>query len=430
MIENSLYPLPVTSYPYRVPLTVAFVLRSEWRQARAFSSPLDLLLTANNSFARVSEMRTTIALFMVTAVAAIGGARTAYAQDPSITASGLSGSTIVVVGTGLGGATELTVGGLPTTNLVVDDSGTMVMATAPALEDGTYVLRLTFVNSTGVPCTTPMPATDWVCLDDGGWVPPDHPLALAQPPAGTLTFVLTAGAAGGTGPQGPQGPPGPAGATGPPGATGVQGDPGPMGPVGATGPTGPAGATGATGSASGGRIAFSSGIILSGATVVSAAPIYMGFGSSTAATIDGAGESTSPPEAGGFAFPVPASGTIEHLQVSVDLLVASVTSINTLGLEYEFTVFVSPSAPNDGIDHPASPYVTSALASSVRVGAPNTVITPGTFRSATNVNLGSIAVAAGDRIGIRVRTRSATDASAADITQLSFSASVAFIPGG
>src|SRR5581483_10382077 len=104
-----------------------------------------------------------------------------------------------------------------------------------------------------------------------------------------------------------------------------------------------------------------------------------------------------------------------------DLLVASVVSINTLGLQYDFTVFLSPSVPNNGIDHLASSYVTTPLTSSLRFGFPNNVITAGTFRAATNLNPGSLVVSAGDRIGIRVRTLASTDPSAADITQLSFS---------
>ena len=163
--------------------------------------------------------------------------------------------------------------------------------------------------------------------------------------------------------------------------------------------------------------------------MVSAAPIFVGLGSSTVAVIDGSGESTSPPEAGGFAFPVHTAGTIGDLQVSVDLLVASVVSINTLGLQYEFTVFRAPSVPNNGVDHLAAPFVTTLLTTSVRFGFPNNVITAGTFRSATNLNLGTISVAAGDRIGIRVRTLGSTDPSAADVTQLSFSASVTYVPG-
>ncbi len=116
-----------------------------------------------------------------------------------------------------------------------------------------------------------------------------------------------------------------------------------------------------------------------------------------------------PPEAGGFAFPIPFAGTVQNLQISADLLVASVVSINTLGLEYEFTVFLAPSAPNNGIDHIASPYVTTPLTESLTFGFPNNVITAGTFRAATNLNLGSITVAPGDRIGVHVRTLESTD---------------------
>ncbi len=154
----------------------------------------------------------------------------------------------------------------------------------------------------------------------------------------------------------------------------------------------------------------------------------MGFGNSTVEVINGSGESTMPPEAGGFAFPVPFDGTIENLQISADLLVASVVSINTLGLEYEFTVFRAPSVPNNGVDHISAPYVTTPLSSSVRFGFPNNTITAGTFRTATNLNTGSLEVSAGDRIGIRVRTVQETDPSAADITQLSFSASLSYTP--
>ena len=42
--------------------------------------------------------------------------------------------------------------------------------------------------------------------------------------------------------------------------------------------------------------------------------------------------------------------------------------------------------PNNGIDHLSSSYVTTPLTTSVRFGFPNTVITAGTFRTATNLN--------------------------------------------
>jgi hypothetical protein len=176
-------------------------------------------------------------------------------------------------------------------------------------------------------------------------------------------------------------------------------------------------------------IQFSTGTILSGASVVSFAPVMMGFGNSRVETVGASGASTMPPEAGGFSFPVPYAGTIQDLQVSADLLVASVSLINVLGIQYDFTVFRAPSVPNDGIAHVASGYVTTPLSTSVRFGFPNSALLAGTFYSATNANLGTpLVVAAGDRIGVRVRTNATTDPSASDITQLSFSATVSYSP--
>lgn len=174
-------------------------------------------------------------------------------------------------------------------------------------------------------------------------------------------------------------------------------------------------------------ITFSTGIILSGPTVDNAHPRLMGFGSSTVEVISG-GESTSPPEAGGFAFPIPFDGTVQNLQISCDLLVASVTSINVTPLTYVFTVFRSPSAPNDGTAHLAAAYVTTLLTSSVTFGGAASPIGPlvaGKFYAATNISLGSLVVATGDRIGVRVQT-ALPDSSAADITQLSFSATLSY----
>ncbi|WP_339204123.1 hypothetical protein MHH56_23700 [Paenibacillus sp. FSL K6-3182] len=246
-------------------------------------------------------------------------------------------------------------------------------------------------------------------------------LAGAIGAAGPAGLAGLAGALGAAGLAGLTGATGATGAIGPAGSSGLPGPQGQPGQIGPTGSTGPAGA--------GGLIPFSTGIILSGATVVSAAPILMGFGNHTVEVIDGSGESTMPPEAGGFAFPIPFAGTVQNLQISVDLLVASVVSINTLGLQYDFTVFRASSVPNNGIDHSTSAYLTTPLTSSVRFGFPNNIITAGTFRTATNINVGgSLVVAAGDRIGIRIRTLMSTDPSAADITQLSFSASLSYTP--
>jgi hypothetical protein len=173
-------------------------------------------------------------------------------------------------------------------------------------------------------------------------------------------------------------------------------------------------------------IAFSTGQVLYGGAMVSWSPVLMGFGNHITQTINGAGESTSPAEAGGFAFTVPFSGTIKNLQVSADALVASVSAINVVGLQYDFTVFVSPATFNNGIAYMSYPYQTTTLNTSVRFGFPFGIVNPGTFYSATNLNNGTLAVNAGDRIGIRIRTQQSTDPSANDITQLSFSATLMY----
>ncbi|AGF85624.1 hypothetical protein QJ854_gp158 [Moumouvirus goulette] len=153
----------------------------------------------------------------------------------------------------------------------------------------------------------------------------------------------------------------------------------------------------------------------------------MGFGNNTVEVINAGGESTSPPEAGGFAFPIPFPGTIQNLQVSADLLVASVASINVTPLTYVYTVFRAPSIPNDGTSHIASPYLTTALSTSVTFGGPTNPVIAGTFYAASNINtIDSLIVNTGDRIGIRIRTAVGSDPSAADITQLSFSATLSY----
>ena len=154
----------------------------------------------------------------------------------------------------------------------------------------------------------------------------------------------------------------------------------------------------------------------------------MGFGNRTVELINGSGESTMPPNAGGFAFPIPFAGTVQNLQISADLLVASVSSINVTPLVYDFTVFVAPSDPNNGISHLSSSYVTTPLTSSLIFGGPGNTVNAGTFYTATNINVESLTVEAGDRIGIRIRTRESSDPSAANITQLSFSASLSYTP--
>lgn len=173
-------------------------------------------------------------------------------------------------------------------------------------------------------------------------------------------------------------------------------------------------------------VPFSTGQILNGATMVSSSPVVMGFGSNTRETVDFAGESTDPPEFAGFSIPIPFDGVIENLQISADLLVASVASINSTGLQYDFTVVRASGASNNGVASNASPYLTTPLSSSLQFGFPFRVETAGTFVTAANFNPTQLAVTAGDRIGIRVRTAPFTDPSASDITQLSFSATFTY----
>jgi hypothetical protein len=268
----------------------------------------------------------------------------------------------------------------------------------------------------------------------------------------------------GTGPTGPTGAAvtvtGPTGATstvtGPTGATStVTGPTGAAstvtGPTGAastvTGPTGaastvtgPPGAastlTGPTGAASTVMgptgpttpFVFSSGVVLSGAAVTSAAPILLGFGNNAVETINvGTGESTLPPEAGGFAFPIPSQRTFTTLTVSADLLATTAASINSIGLQYDFSVFVS-AAPNLlGNDGTTIPYTTTLATAPVKFGfLAGTTVTPGTYRTSVNVVTITppLVVSAGTRMGVRVRTLQSVDASAANVTSLSFSASL------
>jgi hypothetical protein len=361
------------------------------------------------------------------------------AQAPQISSASVStdGTTLLIVGTGFGPSPTVILGTITLGGVVVNPAGTLISAPlpVPAPAAGTYLLR---VCPSGA-CNSPIPLLGLVRNQSAEFTVTIGVSGATGPP-GPTGPQGPAGLQGLAGLQGPAGSQGPAGPSGPQGATGAQGPIGPQGPAGPTGATGsagpqgvqgPPGATGATGPPGpSGLIHFSTGIVLSGATVVSAAPILMGFGNHTVEVIDGSGESTMPPEAGGFSFPMPFAGTVQDLQISAELLAASAVSINTLGLQYDFTVFRAPSVPNSGIDHPSSPYVTTPLTSSVRFGFPNTVITPGTFRTATNINIGgSLVVAAGDRIGIRIRTNATTDPSAADITQLSFSATLSYTPG-
>ena len=295
---------------------------------------------------------------------------------------------------------------------------------------------------------------------------PSGPSGGPPGPSGTpgAAGLSISGPSGGVGPSGPigaastvsgpSGPFGPAGGVGPSGPIGaastVSGPSGPIGPAsvvpgpaGATGPSGPSGSTGPSGSSgtSEGLIVFSSGTVLSApAQGTMAAPIMLGFGSSAVMTIgspfDVTGQSTLPPQAGGFAFPVPFTGTIKDFQVSCDLLVAALFGAGAQPLEYIFTVFRQQAlATNDGTGYAVSPapstspvYINTTFTTSVTFAPPTSIPASGEYYSATNLNTGSLVVNAGDRIGIRVSTANAASDSDAitGVTSLSFSASLVY----
>lgn len=192
-------------------------------------------------------------------------------------------------------------------------------------------------------------------------------------------------------------------------------------PVGPTGPTGPTGPAGSEGPSISNLIAFSSGLLV-GSVVSSSFNYQLGFG----VTIP---NSVTPfiPESAATAFPVPFDGTVQNLQISADLTTTNeLGSINTVPVEYVFTVYIAPSFPNDGLSHVASPYVDTALTSTLTIGGPANPVAPDTSYAATNINLGSLAVSAADRIGIYVRATLASDESIRDIGQLSFGATLTY----
>jgi hypothetical protein len=157
----------------------------------------------------------------------------AAAQVPSVTSATFADPLLTVVGERLAGASSVTVGGLPVSGIIVNPAGTLLMGTVVGtLADGTHLLSITTTATAIGNCPSPQPGADWLCVGNGNWVPPDHPLAStsgSSKATTSTTFVVTVGSAGSVGPQG---------APGAPGATGAQG------PAGATGATGAAGAPG------------------------------------------------------------------------------------------------------------------------------------------------------------------------------------------
>jgi hypothetical protein len=168
-------------------------------------------------------------------------------QSPTITSATLAGSLLTVVGTDLAGASTVRVGELEVIGIVVSLNGTLLTGTVVGtLMDGSHLLTVTTTTAPTFTCPTVKPATDWICVAGGAWVPPDHPLATRVTTPVSTWFVLAVGTGGS---QGPQGVPGPTGATGAAGATGATGTVGPTGPPGAAGAAGATGSAGAAGPA-------------------------------------------------------------------------------------------------------------------------------------------------------------------------------------
>lgn len=158
-------------------------------------------------------------LAAVTVLGILALTQDAMAQTPAITTVSISGTGVSISGTNLTGTSAITIADQAVTAITVNADGTLVMGDLLApLAPGSHRMTLTVTSAPTSTCPTVQPASDWICLANGGWVPPGHPLAAtASPTTQTLTFIVAAGVSGAVGPAGP---PGPTGATGPAGPSG------------------------------------------------------------------------------------------------------------------------------------------------------------------------------------------------------------------
>jgi hypothetical protein len=176
---------------------------------------------------------------LIMAIAAMP--RAAAAQTPTVTAGAVSDTSLTLVGTNLQNPTTVVVSGQALSNVSVSSDGTTLTGTLPGtLNPGTYLVNINFTTTSAPPppstCLSVQPLPDWVCVN-GGWVPPNHPLASggggSTPTPTSTTAASFIVAVGGTGPAGPAGPAGPQGLPGPQGLQGLIGPTGPAGPAGA-----------------------------------------------------------------------------------------------------------------------------------------------------------------------------------------------------
>jgi hypothetical protein len=108
----------------------------------------------------------------------------------TIASTTVAGTNLTVNGTALGPSVPtVSLGAVTLTGITVSADLTTLTAPMPSLAPGTYSLRLSWPVAATCPATAP--ATDWVCVPGGGWVPKNHPLAAsAQTTAFTLTGVV------------------------------------------------------------------------------------------------------------------------------------------------------------------------------------------------------------------------------------------------
>jgi hypothetical protein len=130
----------------------------------------------------------------------------------------------------------------------------------------------------------------------------------------------------------------------------------------------------------------------------------------------------------GFAFPVPAAGTISELTVSADVLLSVIIGIPALTYIFDVMKSTSQPNPNTGFDHDLNLYETTGLSTTVTFGISDAgPLISNSARSASNINPGSISVAAGDRIAIYVHGILPAD-TAVSTAAVSFNASLSYQP--
>jgi hypothetical protein len=142
-------------------------------------------------------------------------------------------------------------------------------------------------------------------------------------------------------------------------------------------------------------IPFSSGVIVP-ASVTSASPIVMGFGSNRVIAPAATDFTIMISQ---YAFTIPVAGTLRDLQVSVDAQYIANTALAPL--RYSFAIITSPCVAT--IPPLAAPYTLSSLVAQADFPAATTTSFPVTqVLASCGHGIGPIVVAAGTRVALRV----------------------------